>query len=179
MKNRLLTQRKGNTALHGLKSARGLAAGIAALVFCAALLAAQAPPEVNIVVTGDVPTPLTLSASDLAAMPHERIELNEEEAGVTAYEGIPIQEIFKKAGLRGRMLAGYVLAHARDGYEVVYSMGELDPEVGGTRLYIADKREGKALFAYQGPVRLVATTDKKEARSERMLERLEIVRLKK
>jgi hypothetical protein len=175
----MFIKRNVTMALHQIKHLRGLAIGIAALVFCAALLAAQTAPEVKIVVTGDVPTPLTLSASDLAAMPHERIELNEEDAGVTAYEGIPIQEIFKKAGLRGRMLAGYVLAHARDGYEVVYSMGELDPEIGSTRLYIADKREGKPLFAYQGPVRLIATTDKKEARSARMLERLEIVRLKK
>ena len=165
--------------LHHIKTSARAAAGIAALVFCAALLAAQTSPEVKIVVTGDVPTPLTLSASDLAAMPHERIELNEMDAGVTVYEGVPIQEIFKKAGLRGRMLAGYVLAHARDGYEVVYSMGELDPEIGSTRLYVADRRGGKALFAYQGPARLVATTDKKEARSARMLERLEIVRLKK
>ena len=163
----------------GIRHSRTHAIGIAALVFCAALLAAQVPSDWRLAVTGDVPTPLSLTAGDLAALPHEKIELNEEDAGVTAYEGIPIQEILKKAGLKGRMLAGYILVHARDGYEVVFSMGEIDPEIGATRLFVADKREGKALFAYQGPVRLVATTDKKEARSARMIESLQIIKLKK
>ena len=131
MINRLLTQRNVCATPHRMKHLRRYAIGIAVLVLCAALVAAQSPPELKIVVTGDVPTPLTLNASDLAAMPHERVELNEEDAGIVMYEGVPLQEILKKAGLRGRILAGYVLAHARDGYEVVFSMGELDPDVGG------------------------------------------------
>jgi len=179
MNNLLLPQRNVCATLHRMRHLPLISISMAALLFCAVLLRAQSVQELKIVVTGDVPTPLTLNASDPAAMPHERIELNEEDAGIVTYEGVPLQEILKKAGLRGRILAGYVLAHARDGYEVVFSLGEIDSEVGGTRVFVADKREGKPLFAYQGPARLVVPTDKKEARSARMLEKLEVVRLKK
>jgi hypothetical protein len=44
---------------------------------------------------------------------------------------------------------------------------------------IADKRDGKPLFEYQGPLRLVCPNDKAGARSVRMLETLEFVRLLK
>jgi hypothetical protein len=44
---------------------------------------------------------------------------------------------------------------------------------------VADKRDGKALFEYQGPLRLVIPADKAGARSVRMLEKLEVVQLRK
>ena len=80
---------------------------------------------------------------------------------------------------RGKALAGYVIAEAKDGYAVVFSLGELDPDLGAARIVVADKRDGKLLFAYQGPVRLVVPADKEGARSVRMLEKLEVVKLRK
>src|ERR1700689_816410 len=156
------------------------------LLFCATFLSAQsAAPEFKLVVTGDVPTPLTLSASDLAAMPRESVEMPDPDGGKTTYEGVPLQEILKKAGIpfgrqmRGKDLAGYVLASAKDGYQIVFSLGELDPDLGGVRALVADKRDGKPLFEYQGPARLVLPGDKAGARSVRMLEKLEVVKLRK
>jgi DMSO/TMAO reductase YedYZ molybdopterin-dependent catalytic subunit len=158
---------------------------IAALIFCSVLLSAQTVQDLKLVVTGDVPTPLTLSATDLAAMPRESVEVADPDGGKTTYEGVPLQEILKKAGIafgrqmRGKDLAGYVLASAKDGYEIVFSLGELDPDLGGTRALVADKRDSKPLFQYQGPVRLVLPGDKAGARSVRMLEKLEVVKLRK
>jgi DMSO/TMAO reductase YedYZ molybdopterin-dependent catalytic subunit len=155
------------------------------LLSCAALLAAQAAPELKLVVTGDVPTPLTLTAKDLASMPRESAQVDDPDGGKTTYEGVPLQEILKKAGIpfgrqmRGKDLAGYVLASAKDGYEIVFSLGELDPDLGGERVLVADKRDGKPLFEYQGPARLVLPADKAGARSVRMLEKLEVVKLRK
>ena len=54
------------------------------------------------------------------------------------------------------------------------SVGELDPDLGGARIIVADKRDGKPLFEYQGPFRLVIPADKEGARSVLMLERLEV-----
>jgi DMSO/TMAO reductase YedYZ molybdopterin-dependent catalytic subunit len=159
--------------------------GIVSLAFCAMFLAAQTAPEPNIVVTGDVPTPLTLSAKDLAVMPRETVEVTDADGSKTAYEGVPLQEILKKAGIpfgrqmRGKDLAGYVLASAKDGYQIVFSLGELDPDLGGVHALVADKRDGKPLFEYQGPFRLVLPNDKAGARSVRMLEKLEVVKLRK
>ena len=135
--------------------------------------------------SGDVPTPLTLTSADFAAMPHESVEMPDPDGGKTTYEGVALQEILKKAGIpfgrqmRGKDLAGYVLASAKDDYQIVFSLGELDPDLGGVRAIVADKRDGKPLFQYQGPVRLVLPNDKAGARSVRMLEKLEVVKLRK
>lgn len=172
-----------------MRNVRAISLGIAMLFVFSAGSAAQsveAPkPDLKLVVSGDVSNSLTLNASDLASMPRERVDVTEQDGEKTTYEGVPLQEILKKAGIpfgremRGKALAGYVLAEAKDGYAVVFGLGELDPDLGGTRVIVGDKRDGKPLFEYQGPVRLVIPGDKEGARSVRMLEKLEVVKLRK
>lgn len=138
--------------------------------------------NVSVAVSGGVEHPLTLTARDLSAMPRAEANLNEH-GRMVHYEGVLISEILKKAGapagekLRGRALATYVVAKGRDGYEVVYSLAELDPALTEGKILLADKADGKSLPDSAGPFRLIASTDKKMARSVRMLERLEVVRL--
>jgi DMSO/TMAO reductase YedYZ molybdopterin-dependent catalytic subunit len=150
---------------------------------------AQAPqPEGGsdtLTINGDIATPLTLKAQDLASMPREKATIPEQDGTEVEYEGVPLREILKRAGaplgnqLRGKALASYVLAKAHDGYQVVFTLGELDAAFGNEQILVADKRDGKPLFGYQGPFRLVCPHDKAGARSVRMLETLEIVRLQK
>jgi len=180
-----LTQRPFCTTLQGMRHMRPVSLSITILLLCVLHSGAQSAPEGKLVVTGDVPTPLTLNAGDLAGMPRERVDLTEQDGEKTTYEGVPLQEILKKAGIpfgrqmRGKALAGYVLAEAKDGYAVVFSLGELDPGLGGARIIVVDKRDGKPLFEYQGPFRLVIPADKEGARSVRMLERLKVASLRK
>lgn len=156
-------------------------------VFCCALLVAQTSSRAaeDLLLDGDVATPLKLTAADLATMPRETASLAEPDGSTIPYEGVPIIEVLKKAGLqfgkemRGKALAGYLLVEARDGYQVVFSMGELDPELTGSRIIVADRRDGKPLSVQQGPIRLVVSGDKRPARSVRMIERLHVVRLRK
>lgn len=67
----------------------------------------------------------------------------------TVYEGVWLHEVLKKAGvpqggeLRGKALAGYVLAEAQDGYQVVFSLGELDPAFIDNEILLADTANGK------------------------------------
>lgn len=139
----------------------------------------------TIAVTGDLPAPLTLEAQDLAAMPRQKTTVPDQDGTQIEYEGVPLREILKRAGaplgkdLRGKALASYVVAKAHDGYEVVFTLGEIDSEFGNTPILVADKRDGKSLFGYQGPFRLVCPKDKAGARSVRMLESLQFVRLQK
>jgi DMSO/TMAO reductase YedYZ molybdopterin-dependent catalytic subunit len=141
------------------------------------------PPILRI--TGDVASPSELKAEDLAKMPRETVALKEEDGGTVSYEGVPLREVLARAGaplgkeLRGKALATYVLAKAHDGYEVVFGLAELDATFGNESILVADKRDGKPLFGYQGPFRLVCPNDKAGARSVRMLETLEVVRLRK
>jgi DMSO/TMAO reductase YedYZ molybdopterin-dependent catalytic subunit len=154
----------------------------ALLLLCTGALFAQS--EAKLSVSGDVSTPLTISATDLGTMPRETIELKDDDGANFKYEGVPIQEVLKKAGIpmgaiRGKNLAAYILASAKDGYQVVFSLGELDPTFGNEKVLIVDKRDGKPLFGYQGPLRLVVAGDKAGARDVRMLEKIEVVRLRK
>jgi DMSO/TMAO reductase YedYZ molybdopterin-dependent catalytic subunit len=155
------------------------------MLCCLALAAQTADIADKLTVDGDIVTPLTLTIADLAKMPHETATLTEPDGSKVAYEGVPLAEILSKAGIpagkemRGKALAGYVLAEAHDGYQVVFSMGELDPGLAGTRVFVADRRDGKPLPPQQGPIRLVVTSDKRPARSVRMLERLNVVQLRK
>jgi hypothetical protein len=148
--------------------------------------APAATPSVTVLtIQGDVPATISLKAEDLAQMPREKAMVADQDGTTVTYEGVALREILKRAGvpsgkdLRGKALASYVLAKAHDGYEVVFSLGELDASFGNQTVMVADLRDGKPLFGYQGPWRLVCPNDKAGARSVRMLETLEVVRLKK
>jgi DMSO/TMAO reductase YedYZ molybdopterin-dependent catalytic subunit len=152
-------------------------------VLAAALLSAQdAPPTVQI--TGAVKQALTLTAEDLAKMP--RASVRTTSSGMeTVYEGVWLHEVLKRAGvpqgseLRGKALASYVLAEAQDGYQVLFSLAELDPAFIDNEILLADTSNGKPLFGAQGRFRLVVPKDKPGARSIRMLTKLEVFQLRK
>jgi hypothetical protein len=141
-------------------------------------------PVPSISVTGSVPTPLTLTAKTLAQMPRATATISN--GGIdTQYEGVWLHEILKKAGvpageaLQGKMLTTFVLAEAQDGYQVVFSLGELDPMLGDTPLLVADTANGKPLFGENGAFRIVSPRDKRGARSVRMLTKIEVVQVRK
>lgn len=135
-------------------------------------------------VTGAVKQPLTLTADDLAKLPRASVRMMNN-GMETVYEGVWLHEALKKAGvpqgeaLRGKALAGYIIAEAQDGYQVVFSLGELDPGFADTEILLADTANGKPLFGGQGRFRLVIPKDKAGARSVRMLTKLEVVQLRK
>jgi DMSO/TMAO reductase YedYZ molybdopterin-dependent catalytic subunit len=158
---------------------------VVALAMFAGLVLAQAPTAAVLAVQGDVATPLSLTADDLAKMPRETASVPAPDGSKITYEGVTLLAVLQKAGapfgkqLRGKVLSTYVLAKAQDGYQVVFTLGELDPDFGNETILLADKRDGKPLAEKQGPFRLVCPNDKEGARSVRMLTTLEVVRLAK
>jgi hypothetical protein len=152
-------------------------------ILCAALQCGQGATQITI--SGDIPARLVLTAGDLANMPRQTVSVPDQNGAKTEYEGVPLREILKRAGapvekeLRGKALTSYVLATARDGYQVVFTLAEVAPEFANQSILVADKRDGKVLSGNQGPFRLVCPNDKAGARSVRMIEALEIVRLRK
>jgi hypothetical protein len=160
------------------------------LVYCFLALASaqtdqQSPASPQLTVRGDIAAEMVLKAEDLARMSREVVSIPDQDGTKVNYEGVSLREILQRAGvplgkdLRGKALASYVLAKAHDGYQVVFSLGEMDTSFGNEVIIVADKRDGKPLFGYQGPFRLVCPNDKAGARSVRMLETLEVVRLQK
>jgi DMSO/TMAO reductase YedYZ molybdopterin-dependent catalytic subunit len=157
---------------------------VLSILLSASMAVYSQQPAPSIAVTGAVTSPLSLSADDLAKMPRATATISNN--GIdTRYEGVWLYEILKKAGvpggegLRGKALTTYVLAEAQDGYQVIFSIGELDPLLGETPVLVADKANDKPLFGENGTFRLVAPKDKRGARSVRMLTKLEVVQVKK
>lgn len=152
-------------------------------LIAAGLMQAQdAQPTVQ--VTGSVKQALVLSADDLAKMPRASVKTTN--AGMeTVYDGVWLHDVLKAAGvplggeLRGKALSTYVLAEAQDGYQVVFSLGELDPSFIDNEILLADTANGKPLFGGQGRFRLVVPKDKAGARSVRMLTKIEVVQVRK
>lgn len=158
---------------------------VLALVLLAPLYGQDA--DAKLTIAGDVSNPLTLTKAELAQLPRTSVTVkgegnNDEE---TTYEGVLLYDVLTKAGaplgkqLMGKALASYVLAEARDGYQVVYTLTELDPTFTNNKIIVADTVNGKPLFQYQGPFRLVVPGEKKGARSIRMLDKITVVRLRK
>ncbi|MEQ1870900.1 MAG: molybdopterin-dependent oxidoreductase [Vicinamibacterales bacterium] len=157
---------------------------IAATIVWTTTIAAAQTTSQALTVAGDVGTPLSVTPEQLKAFPRTKVEVKED-GRTLVYEGVLVGEILKRAGvplgteLRGNAIASYVVASATDGYQVVFSLAELDPGFTSNDIIVADTIDGKPLFAYQGPLRIVAPKDARAARSIRMLQRLEVVRLKK
>ncbi len=122
-------------------------------------------------VTGEVLTPLTLTAADLAAMPRTTASAKDKQGVMHSYSGIALSEIFSKAGvttgpqLRGKNLAKYLLVTCADGYQVVFSLAELDSSFTDRVVILADQMEGQPLPAGVGPFRIIVPGEKKPARN--------------
>ncbi len=143
------------------------------------LIAAQ-----QIVVRVDDKPQMIFTRDDLAKLPLHSVTVQEHGKTIN-YEGVLLHDVLARAGapfgeqLRGKALSNYVLATARDGYAVVYTLTEMDTTFSDGDLLLADRANDQLLPDTQGPFRVVATHDKKPARSLRMLERIDVVQLRK
>jgi len=155
-----------------------------------ATLVAQATPQTataaagTLTIAGDVAKPLTLTLAELKAMPRTSASVREETRTIN-YDGVLVTDILSRAGaptggqMQSPALTMYVVATAKDGYQVVLSFGELDNPLSNANIIVADTMDGQPLAANVGPLRLILPKDARSVRSVRMLERLEVVQVKK
>jgi Oxidoreductase molybdopterin binding domain len=135
-------------------------------------------------VIGDVPTHLDLSTGDIAAFQRQTIRVTDEKGNPGEYAGVPVAEILEKAGaplgkdLKGPNLAVGVVARAADGYTVLFSLTEFDPNFSDRVIVLADRRDGKPLDSREGPLRFVVPGDKRHARWIRGVTTLEVIRVR-
>jgi DMSO/TMAO reductase YedYZ molybdopterin-dependent catalytic subunit len=151
------------------KSMKKYIAVIVSLLFSATIFAQSGPFVLK--VSGEVTTPLALSLQDIAAMPHHTDSVKDKSGILQQYSGVTIQDILKKAGvtvgkeLRGENLAKYVVAKCADGYQVLYSLAELDSSFSNKPAMIADAVNNNPLPENKGPLRVIISTDKIPARN--------------
>lgn len=132
-------------------------------------------------VSGEVTTPLTLSVQDLSAYKQISHKVKDRDGKEHEFKGVALIEVFEKAGvttgskLRGENLAKYVLVKAADGYEVIYSLPEIDPEFTDQVIMLATEKDGQPLPNGEGPFRIITPNDKKQARWIREVRSIKVV----
>lgn len=122
-------------------------------------------------VSGEVKKPLSLYMQDLVKMKHSTVYVKDRSGNEHSFTGVPVQEIMGMAGvttgkeLRGENLSKYLLVKCADGYEVLFSLAELDSSFTDRLVILATQSEGKPLPVNQGPFRLAVPGEKKPARN--------------
>ncbi len=109
----------------------------------------------------------------LAPLPHKTITVYNEHAKASqTYSGVELLDLLKPLGVpekpHGKEFRLYLIAEGSDGYQVVYSLGEATPDVHDGTVMVADSMDGKSI-ADDGPLKLVATGEKRPARWVRNL----------
>jgi DMSO/TMAO reductase YedYZ molybdopterin-dependent catalytic subunit len=133
--------------------------------FCSVSAFAQ-----NLKVTGEVTTPLDLKKEDLVTYKKVSQKVKDRDGKEHEFTGVALIEVLEKAGvttgskLRGENLTKLVLIQAADGYEVVYSLAEIDPEFTSQVIILATEKDGQPLATGEGPFRIITPNDKKPAR---------------
>ena len=133
-------------------------------------LKAQPSSAPALVVEGEVQKPLKLGESDLHHMKQREVSTKDHGGQQRLYKGVMLFDILNSAGvtlgseLRGKNLLKYVVVKAADGYEVIFSLPEIDPEFTEQSILLAYESDGKPLPKGEGPFRMVVPNDKKHAR---------------
>lgn len=118
---------------------------------------------------------------DTASLPRVEVKAGAHGDAPTAWQGVNLIDVLRAQGapvgkeLRGKALAAFVRITAADGYQVIFSLGELDPDFGGRKVVLVDRHEGKPLDAKDGPYRVVVPDDARPARWIRNVVAIELV----
>lgn len=127
--------------------------------------------QAQLKITGEVTKPLQLTMADLAKMKRVKAVLKDHDGKEHPYTGVPVIDLLQMAGvttgkqLRGQNLTKYLLVRCADGYQVLFSLAELDTAFTDKIFVLADSLEGKPLPPGKGPFRLIVPGEKLPARS--------------
>jgi len=151
-----------------------------AFLLSAATAGAQPRPSsvsTQLSVTGEVRHSLALSVDDLRGIANRRGA-----AEVGGYGGLRLTDLLEEADIRRdqprALRRTYVVARATDGYQAVFSWGELFNSPVGPKVLIAIERDGEPLRDGEGRIALVSLADDKiGARHVKWLSRIEVRRV--
>jgi len=162
---------------HRAKSVH-LRLALAGLLLCAASgLPAQTDAGLRVTYPGGS---AVLQAADLAGLPQDSAKARFHDGPEVTFTGPSLLSVLRLAGarvdtIRGPALGQYVLAVARDGYRVAFSLGELAPALGNARVMVVTREDGKPLADRDGPWRLWVPGDQRPSRSARQVVELLLV----
>ncbi len=123
---------------------------------------------------------LELDLAALSALPARELQAGPHGEAPSRWTGVPLRELLSQVGvpagesLRGRNLTQLVRITATDGYQVVFSLAEIDAGFAGAEVLLAYRRDGAELDA-DGPFRLVVPGDRRAGRWVRNVARIELL----
>jgi hypothetical protein len=107
------------------------------------------------------------TAQKLASLPHENLQMMDSRSQSKTFSGVPLMALLMELGvpqkLKGKDLKLYALIEGRDGSKVVYSLGEISPEVHDGTVLLADSVDGKPLDE-SGPIQLICSGERRDSR---------------
>ena len=124
----------------------------------------------------------TVSSADLTALPRHEVTAKAHQisgtfAGVALADVLQLVAVPHGDSLRGPALATYVLIEAADGYRALFALAELDAGFSDRLVLLADRKDGAALTANDGPFQLIVPDEKRPARWVRRVQRIRVVQL--
>lgn len=122
----------------------------------------------SIELTGLVANPGPVSVTDLQTLPTQTVEVDFESGKGPqhhAYVGALLWDVLTRAGIqtdeeiKNDILRFYAVITSNDGYQVVISLGQIDPTFGNSPYLLAWDEDGAPLAGDSGPLRLVTPGD--------------------
>jgi hypothetical protein len=139
-------------------------------------LPAQVPAPLTVIVEG---VARSVPPTALRAMPRDTMQVTFHDRPSVTYEGISLAAVLRSVGvrtdsLRGPALGTRIVTESSDGYRVVLALADLDPSLGGRRVLLADRMDGKPLPPDEGPWRLLIGGDPRPSRWARQVLRIRV-----
>jgi hypothetical protein len=137
-------------------------------------------PPGSLTLVNESGTETVLSSGDFAKLPRQTIKAKDHTGVLAIYQGVSLAEVLRATKLalgkelKGPRLANYLLIEASDGYQVVFSLAEIDPSNTDHVVLVADRKDDKPLAAKEAPYRLIVPHDKKHARWVRQMTRISV-----
>jgi hypothetical protein len=127
-------------------------------------------PADSLILTDDLHASATFSDADFHTLKQISITVHNSHTGSDeTYSGVPLSTLLAKINapmgneLRGKAMTNFLIATGSDGYAVVLSLAEADPEFHESQVIVADARDGQPL-GKNGPFQLIVPGDKRPAR---------------
>lgn len=151
------------------------------IVVCLVLFGLNVFAQDAITVEGEVTKPLKISLADMGRYPVQEVKAKDKDGKEHVFKGTLLTNVLGAAGvtlgkdLRGENLVKYVIVKAVDGYEVVYSLAEVDPEFSMGQVLLTTHVDGNLLAKDEGVFRLVNTGDRRPTRWVRQVVEIRVV----
>lgn len=141
----------------------------------------KAASDVLLRITGDVDHRVAVTPAIWATLPKITVSVPGRDGAKVEYHGVNLRDLLRLADvplggnqLRGAWLNRTVHVRAADGYEVAFSLAELDGDSRKTTALLVDLKGDVALPAGEGPLRLVVPGETPPARWVKHVTELDI-----